>query len=506
MKKNYFKHAALAMGIVAVAGSANAEWVNVNNQYVKQPSFVPGWSGALTDVANGVGECFNGAFEVYQVLDLPAGKYTLKANAFQRLGDPMTAYKAFKADPKTTSYIYINDVKTAVPNIFSVDGVSDETVKVDGDNNIEWDVYPVANDTKKASEEFAAGKYAVSAVVEHKGGALRFGIVNTGSRVDEWACFDNFTLEGPSGAIKVENGDFSEGFPAYTKKNPVYGSWDLNQSKNDPKAPDINKGGGVYRKTNASPYNFGQEVDLPAGKYRVGIQSFLRYGGAGNVAGKYVTCKGAWGWVEDESALDRYNNKTEAEADNAYVYATNGWDTYTNDIYGDNKDAKKKPILKEDALDSKTGNPDGFYNETRIKSMFDEKLDVYPDNEPSTDGTTAEGYSWCDSGFEYQAAACFIKNPDLYRNYVEFELTEPSKVWIGWKKDVNAPTQWWNPFRDFTLEKYVAEGGSAVSEVEVADENAPVEYYNLQGVRVANPTNGLYIVKQGKKVTKQIFK
>ena len=49
--------------------------------------------------------------------------------------------------------------------------------------------------------------------------------------------------------------------------------------------------------------------------------------------------------------------------------------------------------------------------------------------------------------------------------------------------------------------------GDASSVAEIAvDENAPVEYYNLQGVRVANPANGLYIVKQGNKVSKQIIK
>ena len=37
-----------------------------------------------------------------------------------------------------------------------------------------------------------------------------------------------------------------------------------------------------------------------------------------------------------------------------------------------------------------------------------------------------------------------------------------------------------------------------------ADENAPVEYFNLQGVRVANPENGIFIVRQGSKVTKVI--
>lgn len=39
-----------------------------------------------------------------------------------------------------------------------------------------------------------------------------------------------------------------------------------------------------------------------------------------------------------------------------------------------------------------------------------------------------------------------------------------------------------------------------------ADANAPVEYYNLQGVRVANPENGLYIRRQGNKATKVLVK
>ncbi len=55
------------------------------------------------------------------------------------------------------------------------------------------------------------------------------------------------------------------------------------------------------------------------------------------------------------------------------------------------------------------------------------------------------------------------------------------------------------------LKVYAANGGSAVAEI-AADENAPVEYFNLQGVRVNNPANGLYIVKQGNKVEKRIIR
>ncbi len=38
------------------------------------------------------------------------------------------------------------------------------------------------------------------------------------------------------------------------------------------------------------------------------------------------------------------------------------------------------------------------------------------------------------------------------------------------------------------------------------DNNAPVVYYNLQGVQVANPSNGIYIRRQGNKSTKVLVK
>ena len=42
--------------------------------------------------------------------------------------------------------------------------------------------------------------------------------------------------------------------------------------------------------------------------------------------------------------------------------------------------------------------------------------------------------------------------------------------------------------------------------IEEVDEDAPVEYYNLQGVKVENPSNGIFIKVQGKKSTKVYVK
>ena len=57
-----------------------------------------------------------------------------------------------------------------------------------------------------------------------------------------------------------------------------------------------------------------------------------------------------------------------------------------------------------------------------------------------------------------------------------------------------------------TLTVTVKSNVGGVEDVTISEENAPVEYFNLQGVKVANPENGLYIVRQGSKVSKVIIK
>lgn len=47
---------------------------------------------------------------------------------------------------------------------------------------------------------------------------------------------------------------------------------------------------------------------------------------------------------------------------------------------------------------------------------------------------------------------------------------------------------------------------SGVEDVTVDDPNAPVEYYNLQGVRIENPTSGIYIRRQGTDTRKVIIR
>lgn len=52
---------------------------------------------------------------------------------------------------------------------------------------------------------------------------------------------------------------------------------------------------------------------------------------------------------------------------------------------------------------------------------------------------------------------------------------------------------------------FTSETTGGIENVENNDANAPVEYYNLQGVKVANPENGIFIRVQGGNATKVVL-
>lgn len=60
---------------------------------------------------------------------------------------------------------------------------------------------------------------------------------------------------------------------------------------------------------------------------------------------------------------------------------------------------------------------------------------------------------------------------------------------------------------EISVGAYQYGGKAGVNDIYVEPDysNAPVEYYNLQGIRVANPENGIFIRRQGNKATKVIL-
>lgn len=105
-----------------------------------------------------------------------------------------------------------------------------------------------------------------------------------------------------------------------------------------------------------------------------------------------------------------------------------------------------------------------------------------------------------------------IKVATINPNYFVYHLmSAPSDLTSEYKTTIVSTTDPADSF-ECTLvfaptkeagEEFIANAG--VNDI-VADGDAAPVYYNLNGMKVANPSNGLYIVKRGSKVTKEVIR
>lgn len=114
--------------------------------------------------------------------------------------------------------------------------------------------------------------------------------------------------------------------------------------------------------------------------------------------------------------------------------------------------------------------------------------------------------------FNYGGYDIYVYGVENGNDFVDINGTVDGNV-ISWTGD-------WGYFMDlgnneYRMMLYFKDGkftfifdlaSSGVSDFSVGDENAPAEYFNLQGVRVDNPSNGLYIRRQGNVSTKVLVK
>lgn len=98
----------------------------------------------------------------------------------------------------------------------------------------------------------------------------------------------------------------------------------------------------------------------------------------------------------------------------------------------------------------------------------------------------------------------FKLGEDNLTGYNQFGLKLPTD-YDGKKYNVTGIKSSYNGNVQFQPVLIEEADGSGIDDI-VVDENAPVEYFNLQGVRVENPENGLFIRRQGGKVSKVIIR
>lgn len=89
---------------------------------------------------------------------------------------------------------------------------------------------------------------------------------------------------------------------------------------------------------------------------------------------------------------------------------------------------------------------------------------------------------------------------------IEDEIEDIEIVANGKNLNVALPAGTWTfTFDAEALTLSVTAGEAGIDSV-IAEENAAPVYYNLHGVKVANPENGIYVVRQGNKVSKILVK
>lgn len=135
---------------------------------------------------------------------------------------------------------------------------------------------------------------------------------------------------------------------------------------------------------------------------------------------------------------------------------------------------------------------------------------VNQDNTPlvvDINGSTGEVAPFSQSDLWY-GSAVEVMNNDANLKTLKFNVADDGVINIQFKKTIDPAQQNRFAFKAITLKYLGASQNAGVENVaaEAINLDAPAEYYNMQGIRVEPTTTGLYIVKQGNKVAKQLIR
>ena len=104
----------------------------------------------------------------------------------------------------------------------------------------------------------------------------------------------------------------------------------------------------------------------------------------------------------------------------------------------------------------------------------------------------------------YDKATALLIYRGLYGENIKF--TAEDQIKVGDAVTVYGKLVDYNGTKEMNSGNYIVVLNGVSGVENVAAENAPVEYFNLQGVRVANPENGLFIRRQGNTVSKVVIR
>lgn len=131
-----------------------------------------------------------------------------------------------------------------------------------------------------------------------------------------------------------------------------------------------------------------------------------------------------------------------------------------------------------------------------------------PDGKPNADPEKIGTYQYL-AGAKYFV----VGNPigkEISRPYITLEKSFIQRVdkaqndGNNYKAHINVASS--NGFDGYLEFYFAGPEQSSICDIAADDENAPVEFYNLNGQRVENPANGIFVRKQGSKLQKVVIR
>lgn len=171
-----------------------------------------GWQGkAVVSTAYQNCEKYEGTFDMYQeITGIPSGVYTVKAQAFQRVGYNDNASALFQSGQENiTTYLYGNDIAKKVVSPYT-EGM--DAASAGSPADYEYNGTYIANSMQGFQAACEAGLYNNEVSVIVTDGTLRFGIrcaEGPGQGSGWWSIWDNFSvhydgdLNSPDAIAKV---------------------------------------------------------------------------------------------------------------------------------------------------------------------------------------------------------------------------------------------------------------------------------------------------------------
>ncbi len=220
-----------------------------------------------------------------------------------------------------------------------------------------------------------------------------------------------------------------------------------------------------------------------AGAYKGEFDTFNN----GKTNTQYITCTNTTGWTAENCAIVG-GSDTEGEANNPNFAFIGPKGTLAPTMNGKTSTVGKiySPVITDNGIGTLTFS----YGLPFSDKTIDFTVNIY-----GADGTTLVK---TDNVKVDRATKQSAYNYSLVVNHdTAFKIEIVNNCPSNSTKNADRTAIWNLTWTDFT---------SGIQNVDTEAENAPVEYFNLQGVRVAAPQGGIFLRRQGSKVEKVVIR